>query len=524
MTETDQYYAITIGPIIETLRLTSSPCGLWACSYLFSSLSRNICRILYKQTEIITPYCDEVLLNKKDGIGMFPDRIIFKANALSMDEVKKITEEAVLKSTALLFGIYEEPSETAIKYFNEYFQLHIIKFSPKEWQNVITASSQALSVVELEHSFPIMETYNYILDRFELRLDLGEEQRISRNDNIKNSRMVKNINNWQLLESSKGTIRDLESIAAAGFTKDDKARKWMKKHSYYVIVQSDGDNMGKLISDCTDDKAVNTFSKKCLDYTSVAAGLINGWGGVTIYAGGDDLLFIAPVENNNNENILYLLRCIQSEFEKTFGEGSDMPTVSFGVSVCYYKFPLYESFEIAFQMLRKAKDSRIGKNALALSFQKHSGLSIGILFKEFSKNLCYKNTIKFINKHISESAAEDILNSVSFKMALHEALFVEAIKSHRNNTESSLEYIFKNTFDSDIHRQTNVSVYLDDIGELLKSSGSQLVLIEKEYDDADEQNECAVKQDMSDEQKLMRAFNGLLRVIKFFSEAGDEEL
>ena len=520
MAEADQYYAITLGPIIDTLQLTSSPSGLWAASYLFSSLSKNICNSLNERTKIITPYFDDTLLSKKDGVGMFPDRIIFKAGNLVIDDVQKIIDEAVHYTALLLFSEHEQPSKGAIEYFYEYFQTHVIVFHLKGENNVIEASKQALSAVELERSFPIIEKTNYILDRFEL--DISEEQLISKNDNIKNSRMVKGLTDWQLLDKKKGAIKDLETIAAAGFTKDDKTHKWMKKHSYYVIVQSDGDNMGELIKGCKDDKAVNDFSRACLDYTSVAAGLINEWGGVTIYAGGDDLLFIAPVENNSGENILKLLRCIQCVFEKIFGADTGAPTVSFGACVCYYKFPLYESFNTAYQMLRKAK-YEFGKNALALSFQKHSGQSIGIVFKEFNKNYCSERTAKFIKKHSGENLSGDILNSVSFKIALHETLFVEAIKSYENNKDYSLDYVFKNTFDSDIHDQAMVSAYLDDIGKLLKSTGKQLALIENEDDDDNEQNKRGVKRILSDEQKLMRAFDGLLRFIKFFSEEGDEE-
>ena len=49
------------------------------------------------------------------------------------------------------------------------------------------------------------------------------------------------------------------------------------------------ENMGN------DTIKVEKFSKSCMEYTSNAAGLVKEYGGVTIYAGGDDLLFLAPI-------------------------------------------------------------------------------------------------------------------------------------------------------------------------------------------------------------------------------------
>ena len=81
----NKYIAVTIGPIFDTINLASSPSALWAASYLFSMLSKNICQTLTEnginKEEIISPYYDpdDELLNKNDGVGLFHDRIIFRS-------------------------------------------------------------------------------------------------------------------------------------------------------------------------------------------------------------------------------------------------------------------------------------------------------------------------------------------------------------------------------------------------------------------------------------------------------------
>ena len=61
MNRKNKYIAITIGPIFDTMNLVSSPAALWASSYIFSSVAKEICHILktdynIDEEQIITPY------------------------------------------------------------------------------------------------------------------------------------------------------------------------------------------------------------------------------------------------------------------------------------------------------------------------------------------------------------------------------------------------------------------------------------------------------------------------------------
>ena len=94
------YTAITIGPIYNTLQLTSSPAGLWAASSLMSWVAKSILEHLHGQgvdeEQFVSPYCrfdqaGNVILGEPEGIceqmrgkgvGLFHDRIIFAGEYL----------------------------------------------------------------------------------------------------------------------------------------------------------------------------------------------------------------------------------------------------------------------------------------------------------------------------------------------------------------------------------------------------------------------------------------------------------
>jgi CRISPR-associated protein Cmr2 len=95
-----KYIGITIGPIYDTVMMTSIPAGLWCASYMFSYISREICQKLIDEgvhcESFISPFFE--LENKKikksqNGIGGFPDRIFFKNEIISMGDVNKIIYE-----------------------------------------------------------------------------------------------------------------------------------------------------------------------------------------------------------------------------------------------------------------------------------------------------------------------------------------------------------------------------------------------------------------------------------------------
>ena len=51
-TQKETFIGFTLGPILETMGMTSTPAGLWAASYMFSFLTRSICEYLVKNKNV----------------------------------------------------------------------------------------------------------------------------------------------------------------------------------------------------------------------------------------------------------------------------------------------------------------------------------------------------------------------------------------------------------------------------------------------------------------------------------------
>ena len=488
-----KYIAVTIGPIFDTINLASSPSALWAASYMFSMLSKNICIALtengIKEDNIVTPYfsSSEPRLDLNDGVGLFHDRIIFKKNDFDINnfrDVKKVAIQRTLKQ----FGL-----EAHFDYFEQYFLISAVEFQA---DNPIMGSGKILDCLELSKPFVMSEENNPLLT---LYTSDDEKYRNRRNSNI-----VKRINNMglekgQLYNSSHDGVRVLKSIA--GGTVLEAQRKKFKKYKYYAVVRSDGDNMSSIISTLKSDKEIREFSEICLSYCSEISQIVhNEFNGVTIYSGGDDLLALLPVENGKSKTIFDFVSRANEVFSNRFSDFQDKNvSLSFGIFVSYYKYPLYEALENSAHLLFDVAKKR--KNSIAVHFQKHAGQSEGLLISNNSLD----SLIQFHNKIVKGilGGEEKIFLSAMHKMNLFKTMF--------NSTESlkETENIFNNTFDSYVHEDNSfVKSEMPKFFSMLKTQLQIFPITEKgvEFNSKD----------------YVLTMSCVLRIIKFFTEEGEQ--
>lgn len=347
-----RYAGITIGPIVDTLMDASSPAALWFASSLFSDIARRICLEVkneFRDAEIYSPYFGTDI-QIDDGIGKFHDRIIFATGEYDGEKMKKLILK-VKRDTASCFPKKFVDSEAAA-FLEQYLQIHYVVLKKEEVlkNNAILALSPYLDVLELMKSFPKDNRDNVLR-----RLFRGEEE--GGNIYIKKSLLFQRIkeNSNQLKKDENGlwTITDI----ACGH---GKIVEKLKRKNYYAVVQADGDNMGKFL-ETLDNKKVTDFSKACLDYDWEACKEIDSSDGMTIYAGGDDLLFLAPVISAKGESVFDLCAKIGEKFNKqikavnSFKDNPCIPTVSFGIAVQHKKYPLYEALSRGRDLLELAK-------------------------------------------------------------------------------------------------------------------------------------------------------------------------
>lgn len=464
------YVGITIGPIFDTINEASSPAALWFASNLFSDLTKRLCEAIlnepeFEEVNIYSPYYElQKEQEKWDGVGKYHDRIIFSVSTESViSEKLAAIVDCCKENTAELFPPFIVNNAGAKTFLKDYLQVHFVVKPAEEIEkaeeNSILLLSPYLDALELMKTFPQDDAANPLTKLF-----AGKEN--SKNLYIKESPLFARVdqeNNCMTVDvSGEKSIRTIEDIASYGSNPSAK----LKKDHYYAVVTADGDSMGKFLEQISDDQ-VTEFSKMCLDYDKAAAKLVAAYGGMTIYAGGDDLLFLAPVKTAEKD-IFALCKEIHDLFEEKirsfadFGE-KEIPTISFGVSVQYEKYPLYEAMANARECLGQAKSG--DKNALCVNLQKHSGQSLQFVIS----NTVYEDVLKKIlkiEKNEGEIADDEMIHSVLYTLNM----FAPSIRVLDNAVRKSgltvdaYKAAWKNFFDN--AGQKKAAVYVEKICEL----------------------------------------------------------
>lgn len=445
-----KYIGITIGPIFKTIDEAISPAGLWFASTIFSGLSKELCFKIeekFEKAEIFSPFFNESH-KQNDGVGKFHDRIMFCLKSFDVKELDQIILEAKHNIIRLMTDSEEEFNKLKNK-AKKYFQIEYVVLDEEKLknQNIVYALNNALDSLELMMVNESQDVGNLFSPYF-----IGEKD--NRNLYIKKSKLFETIEGENFLKSSD--YKGLKSIESITDLKNNG-------YKYFAVINSDGDKVGNLLTKiCTNNskelplveqiEKVKSFSKSCMEYAENAAKIINKNSGMTIYAGGDDLLFIAPI-NNINRILIHLNKL----FIKSFVNNKDLGfkceelqslglSLSFGVSIQYQKFPLYEALKLSRQNLYEAKKS--GGNQVSFFVQKHSGQSFNIR--------CLNNELGKMSKIAKEiHYYPDVLKSISFKLGEVKAVLQLLIEESIENKWDKNQFFarLKNHFDNDNQNQ-----------------------------------------------------------------------
>ena len=423
-----RYIGTTIGPIFDVMSFSSTPAALWASSYLFSHLSKCICEELVRrgvdQADIIAPYYDkdsELISSMADkGIGMFHDHIIFRQRDFRIEDMNGV-RAAVLDRLAADFSIDRD-------YLEDFIMTASVSFEAdySDGRNPLLVSGPMFDSLELSKKAVPSETENPILNKF-TGVDENDDK-AGKNELIKKI-VLNNLrcSDWQLLkDDGSRAIRSLGDIQAGG---------------YYAIVRADGDDMGKYIASLTSDEQVRAFSEECFIYCRKAADKVREFGGITIYAGGDDLLAIVPCKRFTGDRWRTVL-----DFVKEIQECS-AHRLSFGITVCYSKFPLYEALADSAELLFGDAKNRYSngcrkKNNTAIRIRKHSGQTESFMIGNGTLDALLEKQHAVMDAKADNK--EEVFLSALHKLALFRDLFETAAAEGNRDAVSA---VFDNTFD-----------------------------------------------------------------------------
>lgn len=548
------YTGITLGPVYDTIKLTSSPAGLWGASSLFSWIAERLLSELIKRHDnpeafasqcLVSPCVtwvnNHIILNgcedmRAKGVGMFHDRIIFKGKEACA--CKSALDTVVQELTAELQKSADKKEECLKEWLKEYLGIHAIEVQVPEGQAPILYVGELLAEIELEKNFVTSETENPLLVLLE-NAKADKANRQEHNSVIKDSFLVTDRDKW-MLSAKDQSIRDIESIAS--HHKPEK-QIW-KTERYYVVLKSDGDGMGALLKNLKNPDEIKDYSSKCLKFCANASEIMLQYGAMPIYAGGDDLMALLPLtgfdKDNNEITVFRLLDSLINEFNQGFEKersiykgnfGQPIPTISFGLSIQYVRSPLYEAIDTADSLLfYKAKTG--AQNALCLKLTKHSGSPLEIKYGSLDtdvtlsdeQNTEQKSLLGYLDQLIielrksmekkkeSEETADinncaDFLSSTGYQLEKHEPLVRYAIKRYMEGNSYELDNLMINLFDN--IDQKKFETYLIKIKLLIKK-----ILVSPK-------NICQVtrKEEYTASELTQLLFNSV-RILRFYLEKG----
>lgn len=127
-----------------------------------------------------------------------------------------------------------------------------------------------------------------------------------------------------------------------------------KPNKQYVLINFDGDNIGKILSNGLDnielEKFHREFSNKLSTFAQSVNQIISDEKGRVIYSGGDDFLFfLTPYYLNE------VLEEIKNQFETIVNVYEEKISYSIAITIAHYKAPLHKIIESSRELLKETK-------------------------------------------------------------------------------------------------------------------------------------------------------------------------
>ncbi len=433
-----KYIGITLGPISRVTKAAKSTKALWASSYFFSYFAQCIIAP-FKDRHFAYPVVNrDELWKSNDGIGCFPDRYVFQSEEGDFEILKTAIDDTLhVFSVNIAKTLIDARKKLVAPESVEQFLRNYIKVYCFEKEtgacDFVNEFNEIFDLLELQDTYNREEKENYLSAFFEsstLYDSFLIEPAFGRVD--------KNEIYFQAIE--KISCAELHECAGSKMPK-------MAYHKYIAIISADGDNMTETIGGLNEKgRSVTELSQMLFEYGQAVIPVAPDFGAKIIFSGGDDLKIFAPVKYCG-KTVFDFVENISAIFNEKMeklnaGSGLKLPTLSFGISITYKKFPMGEALAYSEQALSKAKyapDSM--KNAVVCRLQKHSGQTSELNLDKSCAS--YKKALNLLNLCVDNTL---ILNSLTYwyeknkptlsaiLTSVDEAYREERVKAYMNNS------------------------------------------------------------------------------------------
>ena len=510
-----KYTAITIGPIIETLNAARKTRELWGASYLFSYIIRSTVEKLIKQkVEILLPYYKtDAEWKNHHGAGLFPDRIFVVGEVDIQTSFYNIVIQELSISIANWFEsggsntsnrtLGSQEIQSYLFNFLRFIQIHfecpvngnIIEngttlLDSKELQTKTIPENEFIDLenplfyflYHVNGSFLFKDGFCNSRKRFPSLIEIAIKEFELVHPSLYNEieKEIEKIHEkFPDLNSEKIVFKNEDEIIEfIGKLLPEKALK--QPHKYIAIVQADGDKIGQMVMKVgTNPVSIQNFSQKLMEFSKVATDIVVKYGGSPVYMGGDDLFFFAPLLYSDGTKTTHILEMVDSlnklfdkiiiKYAKDILEitPSELPSLSFGISLSYYKFPLYEAKKMAFSALFEDIKWADKRNAVKVKFRKHSG-QLMELFVNKNKTSLWDETILFISKNLDQES--EFLSSFMHKLRLQDEVLFNKIALDANLLENFFKNNFNENYKSNQGFYSSLIFFIKEISKSVESS------------------------------------------------------
>lgn len=550
-----KHTAITIGPIHKTLQQARSTKAIWAASYLFSYLIKKLLiKSNVTNNDVILPYFEPSDLTTSFHVGLFPDRILFnKEMPVIENHIIEVIKEFSIEIEADLKKEKQSiKQQDVVDFFQDYLHFSALHIEVPDGENKIFYLNKYLDSRELQNKVVVNAKnnflYEFLEDKYYNFLVTNEfdakEKRFPSTIEIamaefkeKNNTVYQNAVNLSFKNQRKPDgVEFQESFINQIYNNEVFNKTKLNYQKYIAVVQADGDNMGSFIREMYNqengNELITEFSKSLFNFSRQAVTLIEKYKGTPIYAGGDDLLFICPIAHaglietdrpNKNKiviknSIITLIEDIDKIFEELILNNdlfkeilekvNKKPSMSYGLSISYYKYPLNQALEQGVnQLFYKAKKT-CEKNAVSYAILKHSGQFIGTLFHKSKPS--YKTFSELITTKVHD---ENYVKSITHKINPLESV-IYGIGSISDDTKRLEKWhnFFWNNFDESVHRKkVNGQKVLIDFLDITKKLLDE-VYLENPIHNITDTNKC-----MEQHQSNINQVYAALRFVEFLN-------
>ena len=234
----------------------------------------------------------------------------------------------------------------------------VLRFAPE-------AKLQAFHDVAIQLTESYGE-YNTYLDCIDSALNQRQDTRLlwktkSLDGNVFFESALDNKNiydNQPLAQTVKAKLKDLR--------KSVSDYKLEPVSTFYAVLMMDGDSLGSHMSDTGKQKAISQGLKT---FTNGVPAIVEEHSGFLIYAGGDDVLALLPLE--------WALNCakaLRDHYLKCFAAREDInTTLSGAIEYAHIRMPLGKILSDAHQLLDDIAKTKTGRDAIAVRVWKPGG-------------------------------------------------------------------------------------------------------------------------------------------------------